>query len=148
MREKGKEKMQVYYSINIKGIIGEGEREREGKEKWGKKPGRAKKKRSLEKAIRLHLALRPSHPTWGAAPFPFAPDPPSPTQPAPGGNLDRRWFALVCAVFQLLKICIRNWIVKKLVFFSRFDVFLQFSCSIWSIWLLWSSRWVNYWCIF
>ena len=35
----------------------------------GEKGGKiAKKKRSLEKAIRLHLALRPSHPTWGAAP--------------------------------------------------------------------------------
>ena len=39
-----------------------------------------KKKRTLEKAIRLHLALRPSHPTWGVAPPhpPFAPAYPRP----------------------------------------------------------------------
>ena len=63
-----------YYGSNIKGIIGEGGREREGKEKWAKKTKKPKKtelrkkngkkrhgrekKRTLEKTIRLHLALR------------------------------------------------------------------------------------------
>ena len=32
----------VVLRVYIKGILGKREREREGKEKWGKKPGRAK----------------------------------------------------------------------------------------------------------
>ena len=53
---------------NINNIIREGGVKPAVVKNGWKKPERAKKKRTLEKAIRLHLALRPSHPTWDAGP--------------------------------------------------------------------------------